>query len=72
MPDTPLGGIVAIRAEKDPKVIKSFTPDQKRIHREWQLHMAKSRLNDPKTLEKDFEQLGQLFKKMFYKKEVRQ
>lgn len=73
MPDTPLGSIVAIRSEKDPKVIKNFTPDQKRIYRDWQLYLAQKRLGDPEKLEKDFEQLGQLFKKMFYKqKEVRQ
>ncbi len=72
MHDTPLGGIVAIRSEKDQKVIKKFTPDQKRIYRDWQLHLAQNRLGDPEKLEKDFEQLGQLFKKMFAKKEVRQ
>lgn len=35
MPDTPLGQIVSIRAEKDPKVIKEFNKDQKRIRSEW-------------------------------------
>lgn len=32
---TPLGKIVAIRSEKDPKIIKEMTEDQKRIRREW-------------------------------------
>lgn len=36
MPDTPLGQIVSIRAEKDSKNINAFTPEQKRIWREWQ------------------------------------
>lgn len=35
MPDTPLGYIVSIRAEKDNEVIKKFTKDQKRIRNEW-------------------------------------
>lgn len=35
MPDTPLGRIVAIRAEKDQKVISKFTSDQKKIHNDW-------------------------------------
>lgn len=32
---TALGKIVAIRSEKDPKIIKEMTEDQKRIRREW-------------------------------------
>lgn len=35
MPDTPLGQIVSIRAEKDSKRIKEFTKEQKRIRNEW-------------------------------------
>lgn len=35
MPDTPLGQIVSIRAEKDLKIIKNFTKEQKRIRSEW-------------------------------------
>ena len=35
MYDTPLGQVVSIRAEKDPKVIKRFTKEQKRIRSEW-------------------------------------
>lgn len=34
-PDTPLGRIVAIRAEKDRKILEHFTPEQKRIRNEW-------------------------------------
>jgi len=33
--NTPLGKVVAIRSEKDQKRIKYFTPEQKRIRREW-------------------------------------
>lgn len=34
-PDTPLGRIVAIRAENDPEILRTFTPDQKRIRAEY-------------------------------------
>lgn len=34
-PDTALGRIVTIRAETDKEVIKHFTPDQRRIRKEW-------------------------------------
>ena len=30
MPDTPLGQIISIRAEKDKEIIKRFTKDQRR------------------------------------------
>lgn len=35
MPDTPLGQIVSIRAEKDSKRIKEFSKEQKKIRNEW-------------------------------------
>ena len=34
-PDTPLGRIVRIRAEKDPKIIKNFSESEREIHNEW-------------------------------------
>lgn len=36
MDDTPLGRIVGIRMEKDPEMLKHYTPDQRRIRSEWQ------------------------------------
>lgn len=35
LPETPLGRVVAIRKEKDPNVLKEFTPEQKKIRNEW-------------------------------------
>jgi len=35
MEDTPLGRVVAVRAERDPDAIRRFTPGQKRIRAEW-------------------------------------
>lgn len=35
MPDTPLGQIVAIRSEKDAKIIQEFTDSQRKIYNDW-------------------------------------
>lgn len=65
MPDTPLGSIVAIRSEKDPKVRKNFTPDQKRIHNEWRLRRAERKLEDPAKLEQEMKALESALARMF-------
>lgn len=65
MPDTPLGSIVTIRAEKDQKVIKSFTPDQRKIHRDWQKRQAAQKLANPDQLKQDVAQLSKMFASMF-------
>jgi hypothetical protein len=67
MPDTPLGSVVQIRAEKDPKMIKAFTPDQKRIHSAWKRRQAEERLKDEDQLNKDIDDLAQMFASMFGK-----
>ena len=41
--DTPLGRIIAIRAEKDPEVLKHFTPEQKKIRAEYLTKAAKEK-----------------------------
>ena len=65
MPDTPLGQIVSIRAEKDPAVIKSFTPDQKRIRDEWMRRVLSN--TDEATLEQQQKQVQDMLAKMFGK-----
>ncbi len=72
MPDTPLGSIVSIRSEKDPKALKGFTPDQKRIHRDWRVRQANKRLENPEQLNKDMEQLTKAMAALFGNKEVGQ
>mgnify|MGYP001388089426 CR=1 FL=1 len=47
MHDTPLGMVVAIRAEKNPKVIMNFTPEQKRIRNEWLRRRSQKLKEDP-------------------------
>lgn len=47
LPDTPLGKIVSVRAEKDPKVLKNFTKEQKKIRNDWQRRKMQKLREDP-------------------------
>lgn len=67
MPDTPLGNIVSIRCEKDKKVLKSFSPEQRKIHTDWKLKISKIKSLDKESYEKDMERLSIMFKSMFGK-----
>lgn len=40
MDNTPLGRVVAVRGEKDPKIIAQMSPWQRRIRSEWQSFLA--------------------------------
>ena len=42
MPDTPLGQIISIRAEKDKDIIKRFTKEQKRIQSDWRKRQSQN------------------------------
>ncbi len=57
--ETPLGNIVRIRAEKDPEVLKKFTPEEKRIRNEWLKKMA------GQVSEESYEQAMESIKNMF-------
>jgi len=67
MSDTPLGKVVAIRSETDQKVIKQFTSEQRRIHRDWKIRIAKSKENDTEFLNKEMESLSNVLKEVFGK-----
>ena len=57
--DSPLGRVVAVRCETDPKIIEKFTPAQRRIHREWRNRRAQS------VGEKQLGEALDFFKNMF-------
>lgn len=59
-PDTPLGRIVAIRAEDDPEIIKNFTPEQRRIRSSWRKHQAGQKTEE--DVEQALSQLLEAFK----------
>lgn len=42
-PDTALGRIVSIRAENDEEVLKSFTPEMRKVRSEWRNRMAQKK-----------------------------
>jgi hypothetical protein len=71
MPETPLGNIVTVRSEKDPKVVNNFTPHQKRIYSAWRRKQASNLLKDKELLDKSLKQLTAGLKQAFGKKEVK-
>lgn len=56
-PETPLGRIVAIRAEDDKEVLKHFTKEQKRIRSEWRMRRAKK--TPPENMDQILEDIKQ-------------
>ena len=59
-PDTPLGRIVAIRAEDDPEIIKNFTPEQRRIRSSWRKRQAGQKTEE--DVEQALSQMLEAFK----------
>ena len=59
MPDTPLGQIISIRAEKDKEIIKRFTKEQKRIQSDWKRRQSKN------VDKESYEDAMNAFKNMF-------
>lgn len=68
MPDTPLGQIVSIRAEKDKEVLKHFTPEQRRIRSEWRNRKWSSKSVKKKTGNQMLLNFQMEFKNAFSKK----
>ena len=65
LPDTALGKIVSIRCEKDQKIIKDFTPSQKRIHRDWKVRKIKNGEYDKEAFEKQMDNLSKMLSTVF-------
>ncbi len=57
--DTPLGNIVRIRSEKDPKTIKNFTESEREIRSKWLNKSAK------KVSHENYQQAMESIKNMF-------
>jgi hypothetical protein len=62
--ETPLGKTVNIRAERDPKVIRKFTPEQRRIYYEWKKRQMREIRNDPKRYKAYVDNLQNAFRAM--------
>lgn len=63
MEDTPLGRIISIRSEKDPKKIKQFSSSQRAIHSEWKNKTAQALPDEQidRELDSFVKQLEKLF-----------
>lgn len=68
MPDTPLGQIVSIRAEKNIQVIRNFTKEQKRIHNVWKTRKAEKRKQNKKAYMDYWEIMQKELKNAYLKK----
>ena len=67
MDNTPLGRVVAVRAETDRKVIAKMTPWQKRIRTGWQRYLAGKQMHtrDPAELRREMLGLQKAMAKLF-------
>lgn len=63
--DTPLGRVIQIRSENDKDVLKSFTPEMKKIRNEWRQKQANDRLKDKEKLDKTFENMEKMLEVLF-------
>lgn len=57
--ESPLGRIVQIRSENDPKMLKNFTKHQRKIRSDW--HNRKAKQITAEDRDKVLEQLKQIF-----------
>lgn len=65
LPETPLGSIVRIRSENDPKILEKFSPEQRAIRNKWRERQALQHLDKPEVLEQSMDRLSQMLKSMF-------
>ena len=61
--DTPLGYVVQVRAEKDPKKIRKMTAHEKKIRSDWVALKSKNRKSQ--KVELKTEDISKVFSKMF-------
>ena len=65
LPETPLGTIIKIRSEDDPKALKQFSKDQLEIRNKWRDRQALQQLNNPEVLKQSMDNLSKMLKSMF-------
>ena len=63
MPETPLGRVVQIRMERDPKVIAKFGEYERRVRADWN-HFKHSK-QTPEEAQQSIEQLQNMLKNLF-------
>ena len=67
LPDSPLGQMVSIRAEKDPERLKGFNADQHEIRNKWRRNVDKRTMENMTEKEKKeaTREIQKMFKEMF-------
>lgn len=65
LPETPLGAIVRIRSEDDPKMLEQFNSDQLAIRSKWREKQALQQLSNPEVLKQSMDNLSSMLKSMF-------
>ena len=63
--DTPLGRVIQIRAENNKEVLKTFTPEMKKIRSDWRNKQAKERLKDEEKLNLTFKNMEKMLEILF-------
>ncbi len=67
MSNTPLGNVVSIRAEKNPKIIKNFSKEQKKIRSDWLKERNKKLKENPDAYKSYMENFQNWCKSSFSK-----
>lgn len=65
MHDTPLGYVVSIRSEKDPKVIQNFNKDQRKIRNDWIIRRNRKLRENPEEYRKYWQGIQEWAKTAF-------
>lgn len=67
MDDTPLGRVVAVRSERDRKMLEKFTPQQRKMRSEWAAFRARkaAKAFTDEQLRRQMDDLEQMMAKAF-------
>jgi hypothetical protein len=65
MDDTPIGRLVALRRESDPKVLKVLSPEQKRMRADWASFCAGKRRSTPGSVASAAKEVEAMIKSLF-------
>lgn len=67
MDDTPLGRVVAVRSERDRKILEKFTPQQRKMRSEWAAFRARkaAKAFTGEQLRRQMDDLEQMMAKTF-------
>lgn len=66
MDNTPLGRVVSVRGEDDPKIISQMSPWQRKIRSDWQVFISSRTIQQPQEdIAEQMASLERMLAKMF-------